>query len=100
MDELEDKFNEQEERYVVLMEEKRLEEQRLFDLKLAEFLRLRACKKIQRWWRPICEKRMRRMGKGPKGKKGKKKRIPQGSPMNTIMAAEAKMIISAMRGKS
>lgn len=59
MEELEYKFNIQQEIYLVLMEEKRLEEQRLFDLMVAEFTRLRSVKIIQRWWRGLVRRSRR-----------------------------------------
>lgn len=68
MDDLEARFTIQEEEYIVLMQEKAIEEQRLFDEKLVAFIRLLSAKKIQRWWRAILARRYRRKKKRGKGK--------------------------------
>lgn len=57
LDELQERFDKQEEEYIILMEEKAMEEQREFDEKFAEITRWHAAKRLQKWWRFIIFKR-------------------------------------------
>lgn len=68
MDEIQEKFDEQEKTYIICMEEKTLEEQRIFDEQFIEIMRLFAAKKIQKWWRYVIYKRTK---KGKRKKKNK-----------------------------
>lgn len=66
-DKLEEKFNEQEIIYNALMEEKQVEEDKIFNKERYEFMMNRAARRIQRWWRAILARRKSRK----RGKKGK-----------------------------
>ncbi|XP_074037891.1 uncharacterized protein isoform X2 [Leptinotarsa decemlineata] len=73
MDKFEELIDEQEEEYIRLMEEKRLEEERIYNEMAYHFLMNRSARKIQRYWRAYRERRARRRGKKGKGKEKKKK---------------------------
>lgn len=57
LDALQEKMDEQDEEYAVLMREKEEEEMRIFEIKALEFLRNRAARKIQRAWRRYKERK-------------------------------------------
>ncbi|CAH1116928.1 unnamed protein product [Phaedon cochleariae] len=67
---LEELLEEQEDEYISLMEEKRMEEERIYNEMAYHLLINRAARKIQRYWRAYRERRAKRKGK--KGKGGKK----------------------------
>lgn len=66
MEELEELLDEQEDEYKTLMEEKRIEEERLANEIAVEFLRNRSARVIQRCWRAYKERKAARK----KGRKG------------------------------
>lgn len=64
LEELQQKILEQEEEYNILMEEKRIEEERIFNEMAYQFLMNRSARVIQRYWRTYKEtKQARRKGK-------------------------------------
>lgn len=69
LEELLQKIDDQEEEYNILMEEKRIEEERIFNEMAYQFLMNRSARIIQRFWRQYRERRQARK----KGKKGKGK---------------------------
>lgn len=66
MEDLQNKIEDQEEEYDILMEEKRIEEERIFNEMAYQFLVNRAARVIQRYWRKYRETRQARR----KGKRG------------------------------
>ncbi|XP_075210510.1 dynein regulatory complex protein 10-like [Lycorma delicatula] len=72
LEQLQERFDEQEIEYNSLMQEKEVYDKRIFEDKLDHIRRKIACRKIQRWFRKCLERRAKGKKKG-KGKKGKKK---------------------------
>lgn len=66
LEDLEKKIAEQKEEYNTLMEEKRIEEERIFNEMAYQFLMNRSARIIQRYWRAYWERRQTRR----KGRKG------------------------------
>lgn len=64
---LQEKFNEQEEDYVVLMAEKEEEERRVWEAKAFAFLSNRSARRIQRYWKAYVQRKLERR----RAKKGK-----------------------------
>ncbi|KAF2902178.1 hypothetical protein ILUMI_04010 [Ignelater luminosus] len=74
LDALQEKFNEQEEDYIVLMTEKEEEERKVWEAKAYVFLSNRSARRIQRFWKAYVQRKIeRRKAKKAKGKAKKEK---------------------------
>lgn len=67
LEDLQNKIAEQENEYNTLMEEKRMEEERIFNEMAYQFLMNRSARIIQRYWRGYWERRQTKR----KGRRGK-----------------------------